>query len=211
MSPARTDGATPVDGVIHIALLDEYPAVRASLAAALDADPGFTVAGQAGTGTELLDIVARRRVDVVLAEPWLRSDDGLDALARIGEDVPGVTIVALSRVWDDARVAQLRGIGARGYIPKSMELPRVLQILRQAHEGMEVFPTRDSTGAPALLTRREAEVLRLAAEGLDNRAIADQLFVSERTVKFHLQNAYRKLGVANRTAAAASARRHGMI
>jgi DNA-binding NarL/FixJ family response regulator len=200
-----------VSSPIRIAILDEYPAVRASLVAALADDGGFTVAGQAETGSGLMDVIDRNKVDVVLAEPWLRSNDGLDALTRIAATRPEVAIVALSSVWDDAHVQQLRAIGTRAYIPKSMDLPEVLLILRQVHDGLEIFPAADTPGVPALLTPRETEVLRLAADGLCNRDIADQLFVSERTVKFHLQNAYRKLGVGNRTAAAAAARRRGLV
>jgi DNA-binding NarL/FixJ family response regulator len=200
-----------VSATIRIALLDDFPAVRASLVDMLDDADDIIVVEQAGTGAELLDIMASTPVDLVLAEPWLKSDDGLNALTHISEAFPDVTIVALSGAWDNAHVQPLRSIGARAYIPKSIDLPEVLQILRQAHKGLQVFPVGDAPGKPALLTRREVEVLRLAAEGVRNQEIADQLFVSERTVKFHLQNAYRKLGAHNRTAAAAAARRRGLL
>lgn len=212
MCPPGTDGTGPAAGPTRVALLDEYPAVLEAMASLLDASRHFAVAARAMNGGDLVTHLAASPVGVVVAEPWLRSGDGLDALRRAREIQPELVIIALSRIWDRGHVDQLLAIGARAYIPKSTDLHEIPRIIRRAQDGMLTLPAdlpRD--GGAALLTPREAEVLAMAAEGMDNRAIAGALVVTERTVKFHLQNAYRKLGVTNRTAAAAAARRLGLI
>lgn len=193
--------------------MDEYPAMLDSMRTLLDADAGFRVVAEAATGAELLQAVSSQRVDLVLAEPWLRSDGALDALREIARTQERVVIVALSRMWDREHVDPLVEMGARAYIPKSTPLERIPPIIHAAVDGMITLPAdaESGTAGTALLTPREAEVLSLAAEGMDNRAIAGALVVTERTVKFHLQNSYRKLGVTNRTAAAAAARKLGII
>lgn len=212
MCPPGTDGAGPAAGVTRVVLLDEYPAVLDALATLLDGHPDFHVVAKVRTGAELLEVTSRERIDLVVAEPWLRSGDGLHALRTVSQAPEPARVVALSRMWDRQRVDPLVQIGVRAYIPKSLDLHRIPPILRGAMDGLVTLP--DDTGpshGQALLTPREAEVLRMASDGLDNRAIAEVLVVSDRTVKFHLQNAYRKLGVTNRTAASAAARRLGII
>ena len=213
MCPPGTDGPGPEATPTRIALMDEYPAMLDAMRTLLDGHPSFRVVAQATSGAELLQAVRSQRVDLVLVEPWLRSDGALDALREISRAHPRVIIVALSRMWDRDHVDPLVEMGAQAYIPKSTALDRIPPILHAAVDGMVTLPAEEQSGMArtALLTPRETEVLAMAAEGMDNRAIAGALVVTERTVKFHLQNAYRKLGVTNRTAAAAAARRLGII
>lgn len=183
-----------------------------ALQALLDDEPGFEVVLQAATGTALVEGLAHHRCGAIVVEPWLRSKDGLDAIRQVAARADGTVIIALSRLWDDAHVSRAMDAGAHAYLPKSTDLHRIPGAILRALEGISTMPTRAPRGAGTrTLTRREAEVITMAAEGLDNAAIAQALFVSERTVKFHLQNAYRKLGVGNRTAAVAAARREGLI
>lgn len=213
MCPPGTHGPGPGTTPTRIVVMDEYPAMLDSMRTLLDGHPGFRVVAQVDSGAELLQVVRSQRVDLVLVEPWLRSDGALAALREISRMHPPVIIVALSRMWDRKHVDPLVEIGARAYIPKSTALERILPIIHAAVDGMVTLPADSDSGmaGAGLLTPREAEVLAMAAEGMDNRAIAEVLVVTERTVKFHLQNAYRKLGVTNRTAAAAAARRLGII
>lgn len=196
---------------IRIALMDEYPVLVDGLADGLAAEPGFTVVARATTGAELLAQLDARPCDVVVAEPWLRSDDGLAALREIVASRPDVTVVAFSRVWDDSRVNQLMDLGARAYVPKSTPMSSLPSIVRSAVAGMETRPSANPAQGDAGLTAREIEVLALAATGLDNVTIGERLFITERTVKFHLQNAYRKLGASNRTEASVIARERGIL
>ena len=196
----------------RIAVLDEYPLWVDALATALDQDDTFSVDVRAHSGSELLDGLSSHPCDVVVAEPWLRSGDGLAALQQVSATNPGLTIVALSRVWTDDHVRQVMDLGARAYLPKSTPPAILPDLIRGAMAGMTTFPVApDALQGATSLTPRELEVLAMAADGHDNRAIATGLFISERTVKFHLQNAYRKLGAHNRTEASAIARKRGMV
>ena len=212
MSSLQQDGRGDAPKVARVAVLDEYPFSRAALADALDAASGFTVCCRAGTGADLLQHLPVCSCHVVVAEPWLRTNDGLDALAHVADHRPDATIVAFSRVWDRERVNQVMDIGARAYIPKTTDVADLPGIIRRAMDGLVTVPHEDGPrGRVADLTPREFEVLRLAADGRNNAAIAAELGVAERTVKFHLQNADLKLGARNRTEAAAIARRGGLI
>lgn len=212
MPPQSVRGRSSASPATRVAVLDEYPFSRAGLADGLTSTNGFVACGTAATGAELLEHMATCSCDVVVAEPWLRSDDGPDALARVAIDYPRVIIVALSRVWDRERVQQVIALGARAYVPKTTDVANLPGIIRRAMDGLVTVPHEHGEhGRPVDLTPREFEVLRWAADGHDNAEIATALHVAERTVKFHLQNAYRKLGARNRTEAAAIARRQGIL
>ncbi|MBU6364374.1 MAG: response regulator transcription factor [Acidobacteria bacterium] len=212
MSPQPSRGPDSAPPIARVAVLDEYPFSRAGLTDGIAAAEGFTVCCSASTGDELIAHLSTCSCAVVVAEPWLRSDDGLDALARIGHDHPDITIVAFSRVWDRERVQQVMALGARAYVPKTTAVATLPGIIRRAMDGLVTVPQdHGDHGRTVDLTTREFDVLRLAADGRDNAGIAADLAIAERTVKFHLQNAYRKLGASNRTEAAAIARRQGIL
>ena len=212
MCPQPSGGRGSAPPATRVAVLDEYPFSRAGLTDCLAAAQGFSVCCSASTGRELVEHVATCACDVVVAEPWLRSDDGLAALAQVAAGYPDVTIVAFSRIWDRERVQQVMALGARAYVPKTTDVASLPGIIRRAMDGLVTVPHEQGEhGHPVDLTPREFDVLRLAADGNDNAHIAAALHIAERTVKFHLQNAYRKLGAHNRTEAAAIARRQGIL
>lgn len=212
MSPQPAPGHGSAPHVTRVAVLDEYPSALAGLANALEAAEGFSVCCRAISGAQLMAHMETCACDVVVAEPWLRSDDGLDALRHVAAERPDVTIVALSRVWDRERVQQVMEIGARAYLPKTTDVANLPGVIRRAMDGLMTLPhDQGGLGRPVDLTSREFDVLRLAADGHDNATISAELGIAERTVKFHLQNAYRKLGARNRTEASAIARRQGIL
>ncbi len=212
MCPPDGTGRSAAPESKRVAVLDEYPLWVDALAAALDQDGHFSVDVKAHSGAELLDGLSSHPCEVIVAEPWLRSGDGLAALQQVSATSPDLTIVALSRVWTDDHVRQVMDLGARAYLPKSTPPAILPDLIRGAMGGMTTFPVApDALDGASALTPRELEVLAMAADGHDNRAIATGLFISERTVKFHLQNAYRKLGARNRTEASAIARKRGMV
>jgi DNA-binding NarL/FixJ family response regulator len=196
---------------IGVALLDEYPLWVSALADLAGRDPSLRVDVTASSGEELVARWQERPCPIVIAEPWLRSDDGLDAIRTILGIDPAVTVIAFSRVWDNGHVQQLLDLGARAYVPKSTPIDQLPGIIGTARQGLMTAPMRAAGGSASGLTPREIEVLRLVSLGEGNDAIARALRITERTVKFHLQNAYRKLGARNRTEAAALARREGVI
>jgi DNA-binding NarL/FixJ family response regulator len=205
------DGGTKVS----VLVVDEYPSQLAGVVGAIDSSQTMHVTMTAGSGSEAiaeLDRTGRTLPDVVLVEPWMRSGDGLALIAKIHEEHPSVAIIAYSRMWDDEHVAQARAAGASAHIPKTTPVDDLPAIVRQVMAGAELRPsTASARGGAAELTGREREVLVLASEGLSNSQIADTLFVTEQTVKFHLSNIYRKLGVHNRTEASHHAKRSGML
>lgn len=212
MPPHTGTGRGSAPPLARVAVLDEYPLSRSALAESLDGAKGFTVRCSVATGADLREALQSSTCEVVVAEPWLRTNDGFEALAHVAEHHADITIVAFSRVWDRDRVEQVMALGARAYVPKTTDVAALPGIIRRAMDGLVTVPhDQGEDGRAVDLTPREFDVLRRAADGHDNARIAADLGIAERTVKFHLQNAYRKLGAHNRTEAAAIARRQGIL
>jgi DNA-binding NarL/FixJ family response regulator len=161
--------------------------------------------------------LAESRPDVVLIDEMTHPTA---ALARIREAralVPDAKLVLLSRDMDPARLAEASAAGIDAAIAKSAHLASVGMLVREIaagnvyHAFAAAEPKAQESTVTDILTARELETLRLVADGLSNGSIASQLWVTEQTVKFHLSNVYRKLGVANRTQASHFAYRHGLL
>jgi len=198
--------------VSTIFIVDEYPAHIEGVAQALSQVGGIDVIGTATSGADLLASIDSQRPDVVLIEPWMRSGDGLDAMAQISKSEPGIAMIALSRMWDDDHVARAFEVGASGFMRKDAGTTDLASLIGYVERGGMVRPAvngKATTGSD--LTRREREVLSRAASGMSNREVGAALYVTEQTVKFHLGNIYRKLGVHNRTEAAHAAAKLGLL
>jgi len=196
----------------RIALLDEYPLWLSALTDGLEAQVGFLVTLVALTGAALMQTLDRQRLDVLVLEPWLRSGDGLDAIQHAKSAIPDITVVAFSRIWDDRHVQPVMDLGVAAYVPKATPVATLRSVIAGAQDGMLTRPkATEAMAAMPVLTPREVEVLALVAEGNSNQAVAERLFVTERTVRFHLRNIYAKLGAGNRTMAVAVARKTGII
>lgn len=211
MEPGEGGVAGPA-GTTHVALLDEYPLWLNALTEGLNSTAGFRVVLQALRGADLVRSLVGQRPDVLVLEPWLRSGDGLEAIEHARDAVPGIAVVAFSRIWDDRHVQPVMDLGVAAYVPKTTPVDGLCGVITGARNGLVTRPK----AAPAArevpaLTPREMEVLALVADGHPNLAVAQHLFVTERTVRFHLHNVYAKLGADNRTMAVAVARRAGLI
>jgi len=177
--------------------------VAAGIATVLTRAGGFEVVGMARDGVEALAMIHCSVPDLVLMDMYMPRMDGLACLTRITARHPGLPVVALSAsaapVAQDAALAA----GAAGYVVKSVELEDLagdlLAAVSRARSGRGLGAGRPP--GTSGFTERERLVLASAAEGMTNRQIADALSISVATVKFHLANVYRKLGVSNRTAA----------
>jgi DNA-binding NarL/FixJ family response regulator len=191
----------------------------AAIRRALERDGGIEVVGEARSGGALLALVDRLHVDAVLLDLRMPGGDGLSTLSALRARRPGVTAIVLSAFEDaeDIREAEVRG--AAGYLVKTispLHLGAAVRRLAGARPPTVDAPerTRREGQAPRherhLLTSRELEILRLLADGRSNRQIARRLRLSPHTIKFHLSNVYRKLGVTNRTEAATMAHRGGI-
>jgi DNA-binding NarL/FixJ family response regulator len=184
---------------------------------ALERAGGFDVVGEAVNGGQVLPLVRRLQPDLVLLDLRMPQMDGLTCLTKIRKEFPDMKVAMLSVSQDPELIQTALKRGANAYIVKSIDPDDLAGALRQALEG-NVFTTAGITEDPgeraakdAGLTERELGIIRAVARGLSNEAISKELWVAEQTVKFHLTNIYRKLGVTNRTEAARYAFEQGLV
>ena len=199
---------------LKILIADDHPLVVSGMREALSGADDMQVVGEAGTGPQALSLIPRTNPDIVLMDLRLPGLDGFGCLERIRANHPGIKVIICSASSDPDQIAAAFRLGATSYICKSVNPVDLPSAIRQAHEqnvyhAFGLAPTTDSA-QPLDLTEREATILSAVAHGSSNKEIAKELWVTEQTVKFHLTNTYRKLGVSNRTAAARIAREHGL-
>ena len=181
---------------------------------ALDRVEGVEIVGATHAGAELMSLVERRRPNVVAMELGMRTADGASCLDAIRAAHPDVKVVVLSASPTPETIRSALARGARAFVTKSINPLDIPSALRQAYEETVYHPFGEPSPEDALraagLTEREMTMLKALARGLSNKAISQELWVTEQTVKFHLGNVYRKLGVSNRLAAATIAHSHGL-
>jgi DNA-binding NarL/FixJ family response regulator len=203
---------------MRVLIADDHPLILAGVKHALEEADGFEVVAEANNGAQVLPLVSQTNPDVCLLDMRMPEMDGLTCLDRIKKRHPDVKVVILSVSTDPELIQDVLNRGASAYIVKSVNPVDIPSALRQALEG-SVFnaiglpETRVSEDAAkaAGLTERETAILKALARGLSNDGIGKELWVSEQTVKFHLTNIYRKLGVSNRTEATRYAYEHGLV
>jgi NarL family two-component system response regulator LiaR len=201
-----------VTPAIRVLLVDDHPVVRQGLRALLSTQDGIEVVGEAGDGGAGVDAAGRLSPDVVLMDVVMPKMDGVEALRRICERHAQIRVVMLTSYADERRAMEAVDAGASGFLLKDASPRDVAAAIRAAHRGEAVLhpavaakllaERRRPPAAHADLTPRELEVLRLIARGLQNKQIAAELRLSEKTVKTHVSAILRKLGVADRTQAA---------
>ena len=203
---------SPVQPATRVAILDEYPVQALGVATALGASQSMRVVLSTVSPAVLREQLPALHANALLLEPWMRNGDGIAVIKEVSAAHPEIAIIALSRIWTPDHVNQALDAGARAYLSKEIRTVDLAAMVRHIMEGGTVRPSSSASSAlpQTDLTTREQEVLCLAARGHSNAAIADELFVTPQTVKFHLSNAYRKLGVHNRTEAAHRAARMGV-
>lgn len=201
---------------IGVLLVDDHPLVRAGLAGLLEATEDLYVVGQAADGAAALRATAELGPDVVLMDISMPDVDGIEATRALFAQGYAGAVVMLTSFADRARVVDAVSAGAVGYLLKDSEPAEVLAAVRAAARGHApldprvagaLLPQRDAAPEPDL-SAREREVLLLVTEGLANKQIATRLGIAERTVKVHLGNVFRRIGVGDRTSAALWARDH---
>lgn len=199
---APPDAARP----LRVVVCDDHELMRSALRLLLVPDEGLEVVGEAADGAEALLLVAALDPDVIVLDLQMPRVDGYRCLEHLAERHPRTTALVLSASDDAETIDAALRRGAAGYVLKSinpLDLPAVVRqsVERAVFQPSTLLPTRgaglDETG----LSEKERAVLAELAKGLSNRQIAQTLWLSEQTVKFHLRNVYRKLGVANRTEA----------
>jgi DNA-binding NarL/FixJ family response regulator len=201
---------------IRIVLADDHELVLEGLRSLIEAEPDMEVLATAKDGATCLDVVRRHRPDVVVLDLEMGPVGGLQCLETLRGEQPEVRVLVLTAYSDgDSMRAALEG-GASGFALKTEPPQQTVASIRQVARGQLVFPLAarrwllraPQPAEPSQPTDRELEILALVSEGLTNAQIGRRLRVSDNTVKFHLQNVYLKLGVRNRTEAAAYFLRH---
>jgi DNA-binding NarL/FixJ family response regulator len=201
-----------------VLIADDHPLILAGIRRTLERSDDIEVIGEAVSGPQVLSMIERRRPDVVLLDLHMPGVVGADCVAAIRRDWPGVKTIVLSANEDRDSIDGALEAGASAYIVKSVQPADLPSVIRQVAGGV-IFhaPARAAAGAPApnasrspVLTEREQTILAAVASGKTTSAISKELWVSEHTIKFHLTNIYRKLGVSNRAAAVRYALEHGV-
>lgn len=201
---------------IRILSVDDHPLLRQGIAAIINSQPDMLLAAQAANGVEAIQQFREHRPDVTLMDLRLPDMSGIDALIAIRTEFPAACVVMLTTFEGDVEIQRALEAGARGYLLKSTPAKDLIQAIRQSHAGKRPIPAEvaahlaEHMGEEAL-TPREVEVLRHLAGGNRNRDIAEQLFISEETVKVHIKHIMEKLGASDRTQAVAIAVRRGII
>lgn len=198
--------------MIRVLIVDDHAMVREGLTSVLAADGDIEVVAAAANGADAVDLAPSLAPDVVVMDLSMPEMDGVAATRRVREVAPGTRVLVLTSFTDRDRVRRAVEAGATGYQLKDAEPADLRAAVRAVFAGHAPLDPRvagallPGRGPHEVVSARERDVLRLVAEGMANKQIASALGITERTVKAHLGNIFRQLGVADRTSAALWAR-----
>lgn len=211
---------------IRVVMADDHALVREGIRNVLERHPDIDVVAEAGDGREAVALTLELRPDVVLMDIAMPELNGIEATRQIKEQCPETVILVLTAYDDDRYVFALLEAGAAGYLLKNAHGSELVSAIREVHAGESILSPSVArkvlrkfiglrgdrpTHEEATLTERELEILRLAATGRPNKAIAEDLSVSPRTVQLHLAHVFQKLGVASRTEAVVTGLKRGWL
>ena len=202
--------------LIRILTVDDHPMLREGIAALVASQPDMKLVAEASTGREALEQFRKHLPDLTLMDLQMPEMDGIEAMVAIRSEFPDARIIVLTTYKGDIQVLRALKAGARAYLLKGLLRKELLETIRAVHAGQK----RISPGVAAeladhalddALTPREIDVLRLIAGGHANKLVADQLGITEETVKGHVKNILSKLGATDRTHAVTIALKRGII
>lgn len=201
---------------IRILLVEDQTVVREGLRQLIESDEEFKVVGEAATVADAALLARRLRPDVILLDLKLPDGSGLDAARQILKESDPPAILILSTYTDAALIKSALDLGASGYIPKTASFAEIAGAVRSAAQGgVVIHPSLAgrlaNRGSEAELNADEIAMLRLLAEGASYAEIGSRLYLSERTVRRHMNLLFDKMGVQNRTQAVAEAMRRGVL
>jgi DNA-binding NarL/FixJ family response regulator len=201
---------------IRVFSVDDHPLLREGIAAIINSQADMTMVAQASTGRQALKLFREHHPDVTLMDLRMPDMSGIDAMGAILAEFPDARVVMLTTFEGDVEIQRALAAGARGYLLKTMPPRELADVIRQVHAGKkriapEIAAQLAEHVADEPLTPREVDVLRHVAGGNKNREIAEQLGISEETVKVHVKHVMEKLGASDRTAAVAIGVRRGII
>ncbi|PYU92357.1 MAG: DNA-binding response regulator [Acidobacteria bacterium] len=201
---------------IRVLCVDDHPLLREGIAAIISNQPDMLLLAQASTGCEAIQKYREHQPDVTLMDLRLPDMSGIDSLIAIRAEFPDARVIIVTTYEGDVEIQRALGAGARGYMLKSMPPRDLVEGIRSVHAGKKRIPQEVANQVAEhlgeeTLSEREVEVLRRVAGGNRNRDIAEQLFISEETVKVHIKHIMEKLYASDRTQAVAIAVRRGII
>jgi two-component system NarL family response regulator len=201
---------------IRILLADDHFVVRMGLSTLINTQDDMSVVGEAANGKQAVEMFRALRPDVTLMDLRMPELNGVEAIIAIRAQEPDARIIVLTTYDGDEDIYRAFQAGARAYLLKDMHHDDLLGALKAVHQGQRFIPpaiaNRLAERIPrSELTTRELEVLKLIVKGMSNREIAATLFITEGTVKIHVNNLLGKLGVSDRTKAATTALQRGLV
>ncbi|MEW8976895.1 MAG: response regulator transcription factor [Symbiobacterium sp.] len=210
---------------IRIVIVDDHELLREGLKSLLSREEDMEVVGEAAGGHEALALCRRLRPDVVVLDARLPDIDGVEVCRRLQEEMPEVAVLMLSTFSDADLVLAAVRAGVKGYVVKDVQGMDLKRSIRQVARGEVAMdpkvvghlirhmrsPGTDKEEQRIPLNRQQLAIIRLVAQGYTNREIAEQMFLSEKTVKGYLADALRRMGVKNRVEAAMVASKNGWI
>jgi DNA-binding NarL/FixJ family response regulator len=202
--------------LIRILAVDDHPMLLEGIAALVASQSDMSLIAEASTGREALEQFRKHRPDVTLMDLQMPDMDGIDAIVAISREFPEARIIVLTTYKGDVQVLRALKAGARAYLLKGLLRKELLETIRAVHGGQkrispEVAAELAEHALDGALTPREIDVLCLIARGSANKLVADQLSITEETVKGHVKNILSKLGANDRTHAVTIALKRGII
>lgn len=204
------------DNFIRVMLVDDHLAFRKGMAALVESEPDLRVIAEAGDGAKALDIYRQNKPDVVLMDLRLPGMGGVEAIIAIRKEFPDARVIVLTTFDMDEDIFRAMQSGAKSYLLKDTPEDELAGTIRAVHAGKQVLPRKVAERLAerqkrADLSEREVEALQLLIKGRSNKEIGAALFITEDTVKAHLKTLFSKLHVKDRTEAAISAIKHGIV
>jgi DNA-binding NarL/FixJ family response regulator len=201
---------------IRVMLVDDHPAFRKGLSALLDSQPDLEVVAEAGDGCQAIDLFRQNKPDVLLMDLRLPGMGGVEVILAIRKEFPEARVIVLTTFDTDEDIYRAMQSGAKSYLLKDTAEDELAEAIRAVHAGEQKLPARVADRLAvrqkrAELSHREMEVLQLLTKGRSNKEIGSALFLTEDTVKAHLKTLFVKLGVQDRTEAAITAIRQGIV
>jgi DNA-binding NarL/FixJ family response regulator len=201
---------------IRVLTVDDHPLLREGIAAVIQGEPDMALVGEATNGQEAIESFRLHHPDVTLMDIQMPGINGIDAMIAIRNEFPNARFIVLTTYQGDVQALRAIKAGAAGYLLKNMLRKDLLDTIRAVHAGKRIIPPVIAAElvehlADDTLSEREIEVLRSVASGNSNKLVAEQLAVSEATVKGHMKSILSKLGAQDRTHAVTIALKRGFI